>query len=160
MEWRMSVMTGPPATRPPEPDWPLFSILPPMGALATAPRTVRAHLRDTLERWGLSGLVEDGELVASELVSNVVRRAQDPETGEPAYVDGRLPVLQFGLFSDRAVLLVSVRDEFADPPVRRAATGWDESGRGLMLAGAVSVGLDWYPVPGGKIVRALLRAAS
>jgi anti-sigma regulatory factor (Ser/Thr protein kinase) len=156
----VSVMSGPPMARSAKPDWPLISVLPPVGALVTAPRMARRHVRETLGRWNLPGLVDDAELIASELVTNVVRRAHDPETGEPVYVGGRLPVLQFGLFSDRAVLLVSVRDEFADPPVRKVATDVDESGRGVMLAGAVSASLDWYPVRGGKVVRAMLRAAA
>jgi len=40
--------------------------------------------------------MDDGELVASELVTNVVRRAHDPVAGRPIYVNGRLTVLQFG----------------------------------------------------------------
>ena len=147
-------------TRPPRPSWPLSSVLPPMGALATAPRTARMHLRDTLQEWDLPELIEDGELVASELVTNVVMQARDPVTGRPAYVNDRLPVLQFGLFSDRRVLLISVWDQFADPPVRRAAAAADESGRGLMIADHISASLDWYPVQGGKVVRAFLRAAA
>lgn len=156
----MSVMTGPPMARPPRPSWPLFSVLPPMGALATAPRMARMHLRDTLQEWGLPELIEDGELIASELVTNVVRRAHDPVTGRPVYVSDRLPVLQFGLFSDRTVLLISVWDQFADPPVQKIATADDESGRGLMIAGSISASLDWHPVQGGKVVRAFLRAAA
>jgi anti-sigma regulatory factor (Ser/Thr protein kinase) len=156
----MSVMTGPPMTRLPRLSWPLFSVLPPMGALATAPRTARMHLRDTLREWGLPGLIEDGELIASELVTNVVSRAHDPVTGRPVYVSDRLPVLQFGLFSDRTVLLISVFDQFADPPVRKTATADDDSGRGLMMVGHISASLDWHPVPGGKVVRAFLRVAS
>ena len=118
------------------------------------------HLRDTLKEWGLPELIEDGELIASELVTNVVKRAHDPVTGRPAYVSDRLPVLQFGLFSDRTVLLISVWDQFADPPVRTVATAEDESGRGLMMVGRISASLDWYPVQGGKVVRAFLRAAA
>jgi anti-sigma regulatory factor (Ser/Thr protein kinase) len=129
-----------------------------MGALATAPRTARMHLRDTLKEWGLPELIEDGELIASELVTNVVKRAHDPVTGRPAYVNDRLPVLQFGLFSDRRVLLVSVWDQFADPPVRKIATADDESGRGLMMVARISASLDWHLVQGGKVVRAFLRA--
>ena len=155
----MNVMTGPPMTRPPRPRWPLFSVLPPMGALPTAPRTARMHLRDTLGEWGLPRLIEDGELIASELVTNAVRRAHDPVTGRPVYVSDRLPVLQFGLFSDRRVLLISVFDQFADPPVRENATADDESGRGLMMVGRISASLDWHPVQGGKVVRAFLEAA-
>jgi anti-sigma regulatory factor (Ser/Thr protein kinase) len=156
----MSVMTGLPMTRSSRPSWPLSSVLPPMGALPTAPRTARMHLRDTLKEWGLPELIEDGELIASELVTNVVKRAHDPVTGRPVYVGDRLPVLQFGLFSDRTVLLISVWDQFADPPVRTVATAEDESGRGLMMVGRISASLDWYPVQGGKIVRAFLRAAA
>jgi anti-sigma regulatory factor (Ser/Thr protein kinase) len=156
----MSVMTGPPMTRPPNPSWPLSSVLPPMGALATAPRTARMHLRDRLKEWSLPELIEDGELIASELVTNVVKRAHDPVTGMPVYVGDRLPVLQFGLFSDRTVLLISVWDQFADPPVRKTATADDDSGRGLMMVGRISASLDWYPVQGGKVVRAFLRAAA
>ena len=154
----MSVMTGPPMTRPPSPSWPLSSVLPPMGALATAPRMAR--MRNTLRQWGLPELIEDGELIASELVTNVVKRAHDPVTGRPVYVSDRLPVLQFGLFSDRTVLLISVWDQFADPPVPKIATADDESGRGLMMAGRISASLDWHPVQGGKVVRAFLTTDS
>jgi anti-sigma regulatory factor (Ser/Thr protein kinase) len=153
---RRCVATGPSMTRPAGPNWPLFSVLPPMGALTTAPRMARMHLRDTLKEWSLPELIDDGELIASELVTNVVRRAHDPMTGLPVYVNGRLPVLQLGLFSDRAQLLISVWDQFSDPPVRKVATADDEAGRGLMMVGRISASLDWYPVQGGKVVRALL----
>lgn len=155
----MSVMTGPPMNRPPGQSWPLFSVLPPMGALPTAPRTVRMHVRDTLKEWSLPELIDDGELIASELVTNVVRRAHDPRTGIPVYVHGRLPVFQFGLFSDRTQLLISVADQFPDPPVRKIAGAYDESGRGLMITDGISASLDWYPTQGGKVVLAFLRAA-
>jgi len=155
----MTVMTGPPMTRPPRPRWPLSSVLPAMGALPTAPRMARMHVRDTLKEWSLPELVDDGELIASELVTNVVRRAHDPVTGRPVYVNGRLPVLRFGLFSDRTVVLISVWDQFADPPVPKAATGDDEAGRGLMMAGRIAASLDWFPAEGGKVVRAFLQAA-
>ncbi|MCW2932029.1 MAG: regulator [Actinomycetia bacterium] len=156
----MNVMTGLPMTRPPGQSWPLFSVLPPMGALVTAPRTARMHVRDTLKEWSLPELIDDSELIASELVTNVVRMAHDPVTGSPVYVNNRLPVLQFGLFSDRVQLLISVRDQFPDPPVPATATADDESGRGLMMVGCISASLDWFPVEGGKVVRAFLRAAA
>jgi anti-sigma regulatory factor (Ser/Thr protein kinase) len=130
-----------------------------MGALPTVPRTARMLVRDTLKEWGLPELIDDGELVASELVTNVVRRAHDPVTGLPVYVNSRLPVLQLGLFSDRTVVLISVWDQFADPPVRTIATADDETGRGLMMVGRIAASLDWHPVQGGKVVRAFLQAA-
>jgi hypothetical protein len=120
----------------------------------------RMHLRDTLKEWSLPEFIDDGELIASELVTNVVIRARDPVTGRPAYVNDRLPVLQFGLFSDRMVLLISVWDQFADPPVQKIATADDESGRGLMMAGHIAASLDWFPTEGGKVVRAFLPRAS
>jgi anti-sigma regulatory factor (Ser/Thr protein kinase) len=129
-----------------------------MGALPTVPRTARMLVRDTLKEWGLPGLIDDGELIASELVTNVVRRAHDPVTGRPIYVNGRLPVLQLGLFSDRTVVLISVWDQFADPPVRTIATADDEGGRGLMMVGRIAASLDWHPVQGGKVIRAFLQA--
>jgi anti-sigma regulatory factor (Ser/Thr protein kinase) len=147
-------------TRPLRSTWPLFSVLPPMGALAAAPKAARMHVRDTLGEWGLPGLIEDGELIASELVTNVVQQAHDPATGKPVYVGGGLPVLEFGLFSDRTVLLITVWDQFADPPVRKTATADDESGRGLMMVAHISASLDWFPVEGGKVVRAFLRAVA
>jgi anti-sigma regulatory factor (Ser/Thr protein kinase) len=153
----MRVMTGPPMTRPPK-SWPLFSVLPTMGALPTAPRTVRMHVRDTLKEWSLPELIDDGELIASELVTNVVRQAHGAD-GKPIYPESRLPVFQFGLFSDRAQVLITVADQFPDPPVPRAATSNDESGRGLQIVSGLSVSSDWYPTQGGKVVRAFLRAA-
>lgn len=129
-----------------------------MGALLTAPRTARMHVRDTLGHWGLPELIDDSELIASELVTNVARRAHNPETGKPLYIGGRLPVLRFGLFSDRAELLICVQDQFADPPVPKGATSYDESGRGLAITASIAVSWDWHPVEGGKIVRAFLKA--
>ena len=153
-----SASTGPPITHPLRPNWPLSSVLPPMGALVAAPRAARMHVRGTLGEWGLPELIEDGELIASELVTNVVRQAHDPVTGKPVNVGGQIPVLEFGLFSDRTVLLITVRDQFTDPPVRKTAAADDESGRGLMMVGHISTCLDWFPVEGGKVVRAFLRA--
>jgi anti-sigma regulatory factor (Ser/Thr protein kinase) len=117
------------------------------------------HLRETLKEWSLPELIDDGELVASELVTNVVRMAHDPVTGRPLYINDQLPVLQFGLFSDRAQLLISVWDQFPGHPAPKAAAADDETGRGLMIVGRISVSLDWYPTQNGKVVRAFLRTA-
>jgi hypothetical protein len=125
-----------------------------MGALITAPRTARIHLRDSLKEWGLPELIEDGELIASELVMNIAQRVHGPVTGVPVHVDDRLPVLQFGLFSDWARLPTSVWDQLVDPLVPKMATADDEPGRDLMMVGR---GLGSAgPVPGrGREDRAL-----
>lgn len=49
-------------------------------ALTSAPQLARAFLRATLETWELDGFGAVTELLASELVSNVVRHVQTPMT--------------------------------------------------------------------------------
>src|SRR5260370_41860152 len=69
--------------------WPLSSPLPPFGALASAPRMARAHMRDIAALWGLSRLTEHGEYVVSELVTNALNAST--RDGKPLYDDlGRL----------------------------------------------------------------------
>jgi hypothetical protein len=51
-----------------------------------------------------SGLVDVAELIVSELVTNVVLAATEPDGRTPKYFDGALPVYQVGLFSDLAEL--------------------------------------------------------
>jgi len=90
---RAITTTGPPATRqPPGPSWPLWYVLPEMGALPTAPRAARAHVRDVLTQWGLTSFEDNAALIASELVTNVVQAATD-EHGNPRYINGRLPLI-------------------------------------------------------------------
>jgi hypothetical protein len=150
--------TGPPTTRqPPGPSWPLSYVLPEMGALPTAPRTARAHVRDVLSQWGLPCFEDDATLVTSELLSNVVRAATD-EHGMPVYVNGRLPLVQLSLFSDRARLLIAVYDQVPGVPEEGPADQDAETGRGLALVATLGA-WDWHQVHGGKVVRALLEAA-
>jgi anti-sigma regulatory factor (Ser/Thr protein kinase) len=150
----------PPQTPHPSqhPGWPLSSVLPPMGALLTAPRTARAHVRDILSAWGLPRFTDNAVLVASELVSNVVRQCHDPG-GNPVYIDGRLPVVQLSLFSDRARLLIAVYDQAPGIPEQGHPDDNAETGRGLALIATLGT-WDWYPADGGKVVRALLAAAA
>jgi hypothetical protein len=44
-------------------EWLAASVLPPLGALRTAPATARGHVRDTLAAWRLSELSDTVELV-------------------------------------------------------------------------------------------------
>jgi hypothetical protein len=52
------------------PAWPLAYAVPPLGALPTAPRLARAVMRSALGLWGLQGMAEVAETLASELVTN------------------------------------------------------------------------------------------
>jgi hypothetical protein len=106
---------------------------------------------------------EAAMLVASELVTNVVRKAIGPD-GRAVLLDGgQPPEFWFSMFSDRAQLLLRVWDPFPEAPAPKVALFDDESGRGLTIVGALTNGQWGYePVqknpPGGKIVWALLRA--
>jgi len=110
--------------------WPASSLLPALGALRTAPATARGHVRGTLAAWRLNDLSYVVELVVSELAANGVNASAGPD-GRPAYLDGRLPVIRVGLFTDGAVLVAEVWDQAGGVPVRKSADDADESGRGL-----------------------------
>jgi anti-anti-sigma regulatory factor len=115
--------------------------------LAPAPGSVtvaRTSVTDACDAWRLERLVDDAELVVTELVSNAVRHA---------YGDIELTVLVSNRF-----LHVSVRDGSPTAPRRvlpDPETG--EGGRGLLLLDAVASGWGSRPLPSGKIVWATLR---
>jgi anti-sigma regulatory factor (Ser/Thr protein kinase) len=134
--------------------WPLRYVLPAMGALPTAPRTARAHTRDVLGEWRLHQFVDDASLVVSELVTNAVQAATDA-TGRPLYVEGGLPLIKLSLFSNRTILLITVYDQAPGTPQQQAPNDVSEAGRGLEMIAKLGA-WDCHPVPGGKVVRALL----
>ena len=153
------VTARPPMTRPPaSTNWPLWSVLPEMGALPTAPRTARAHARDVLAAWRLPGFTDNALLVASELVTNAVRQCHDA-SGSPVYINGKLPVVQLSMFSNRARLLIAVYDQAPGVPKERHPDRNAETGRGLAIIATLGT-WDWHPAQGGKIVRAFLAAAA
>ena len=153
-------------TRPAKcPAWPLASELPPMGALATAPATARAHIRATLTAWsaipaarppgqlaevtGLAEVTEVAEFVASELVTNAVRASAGPG-GQPVYAGGRMPVIRLRLFSDGVLLLIEVWDQAPGIPQPRNPDIDAESGRGLLLVDQLTGSRwGWRPVTDG-----------
>lgn len=83
----------------------------------------RRHVREQLAVWGLDSLTPTTELLASELVGNVVRHAKGP-------VSLRL------LHDDE--LVCEVFDGSLTMPRIRRATETDEGGRGLQLITALS----------------------
>ncbi|WP_325114247.1 SpoIIE family protein phosphatase [Streptomyces sp. GMR22] len=83
----------------------------------------RAHVREQLEAWGLDELVVTTELLASELVANVVRHARGPT--------------RLRLIRGRS-LICEVSDASATTPRIRRAAETDEGGRGLQLVSALS----------------------
>ncbi|MCF1592516.1 SpoIIE family protein phosphatase [Streptomyces muensis] len=95
-------------------------------ALPEDPRAAgeaRAHVREQLSAWKLDDLAMSTELLASELVGNVVRHAKGP--------------IQLRLLRS-ANLICEVSDGSLTTPRIRRASETDEGGRGLQLVAALS----------------------
>jgi anti-sigma regulatory factor (Ser/Thr protein kinase) len=93
-------------------------------ALTSSPIAARAFLRAALQTWQLDGFGEVTEVLATELVTNVVRHVGAPMTLRAL----RQPT--------------SIRVEVDDPsdhlPVLQAPELFDEGGRGLFLIAALA----------------------
>jgi len=134
-------------------NWSLSSAIPPLAALPTVPALARVFVRATLHAWHEDSLVQDAELIVSELTGNAVAASADAD-GRPVYVDGRIPVIRVCLLTDGVRLLIEVWDQAPGIPVLREATGDEERGRGLMLVNAIADKWGWNPANGqpGKVV--------
>jgi anti-sigma regulatory factor (Ser/Thr protein kinase) len=99
----------------------------------TSPHVARAFLHRVLQSWRLDGLSDVSELLATELVANVVTHVGGPMTLR-AVRDG-----------------IRLRVEIDDPspvrPVVRHPGASDEHGRGMLLVDylADGWGVDWRP---------------
>jgi anti-sigma regulatory factor (Ser/Thr protein kinase) len=134
-------------------DWPLSSAIPPLAALPTVPALARVFVRASLHAWHEDSLVQDAELIVSELTGNAVAASAGTD-GRPVYVGGRIPVIRVCLLTDGVRLLMEVWDQAPGIPVLREVTGDEESGRGLMLVNAIADKWGWDPAKGqpGKVV--------
>ncbi|MEV6508442.1 SpoIIE family protein phosphatase [Streptomyces sp. NPDC051642] len=97
----------------------------------------RRHVREQLRTWGLEDLTPTTELLASELVGNVVRHAKGPVS---------LRLLH------GAELICEVFDGSLTMPRIRRATETDEGGRGLQLVTALSQRWGTRYTPTGKCI--------
>jgi anti-sigma regulatory factor (Ser/Thr protein kinase) len=95
---------------------------------------IRRLVRRIADAWGLDALIiDDAELVTSELVTNAVRHAPCPEIGFTATYGEQL-------------LLIQVHDGSANPPIlRHGSSGDTESGRGLSLVHSLTRDWGWMP---------------
>ncbi|MFG2022324.1 ATP-binding protein [Streptomyces sp. NPDC048825] len=107
------------------------------GAIAEAdravPRRVRLIIRAALRYWGLSGLTESAELLATELVTNAFKHGCG-DVGVRLYLTA-------------SHLLIEVRDGSHELPVPSNAALDDEDGRGLLLV--ISIADNWGISPDG-----------
>jgi anti-sigma regulatory factor (Ser/Thr protein kinase) len=129
-------------------EWPLVSHLE-LGALPGAVACARLHARHVLWEWGLSAIVENAELLVSELVTNATRASPSAERIQP---------VGLWLSSDRSRLLIMVHDTSRYPPEPTGAAGDEERGRGLLIVDAISTIWGWEAQQdgGGKVVWALI----
>ncbi|MPY60467.1 SpoIIE family protein phosphatase [Streptomyces spongiae] len=97
----------------------------------------RRHVREQLSAWGLDDLTPTTELLASELVGNVVRHAKGPVS---------LRLLH------GPELICEVFDGSLTMPRIRRATDTDEGGRGLQLITALSQRWGTRYTPRGKCI--------
>jgi hypothetical protein len=97
----------------------------------------RSHIRRRLAEWQLDELTMTTELLASELVGNVVRHARGP--------------LQLRLIRSRS-LICEVSDGSLTTPRIRRARDTDEGGRGLQLVAMLSQRWGVRYTPDGKCI--------
>jgi hypothetical protein len=97
---------------------------------AETPQAARAFLRDALQTWQLDGFGDVTELLADELVCNVVRHV------------GR--AMQLRAVRGASSIRIEVDDPSTEPPVLQSPAPLDERGRGILLVDslATSWGVD------------------
>ncbi|ROQ71669.1 hypothetical protein EES39_05805 [Streptomyces sp. ADI92-24] len=101
----------------------------PFEAVPAAVGDLRRVVRGQLEQWGLPALVDEGELVVSELAANVIKHVGS----------GVAATLVLEVAGDR--LRIELHDRSFRVPVLSSAACDDECGRGLHLLAGMSV--DW-----------------
>ena len=113
-------------------------------------KAAREFTAETLRCWQLDALLDEGVMIASELVTNAVRHGA---------CAGDLAPGKVGLSWQRHIgrVICVVTDGSKMPPVLMAADMEAESGRGLHVVDALAAGWGWTMVGGAeKAVWAIL----
>ena len=120
-----------------------------LAAQPTAPGAVRGHVRAVAYEWGLAGLADTAELLASEIATNAVLASQQLTTRTDL---ASVPVIWLWVTSDGVCMVIHVWDASDEMPVVKDVAADEENGRGLMLVAAL--GKDWgaYRKTEGKVV--------
>ncbi len=109
--------------------WPHVSTLE-LGALPTAVPCARLHARNILLEWNFPySLVEDAEVLVSELMTNALQATQLLEETEP---------IGIRLLAYHERVVIEVWDSSPNDPVQRLESEDSEGGRGLTVIGAIS----------------------
>ena len=138
--------------------WPHQTFLE-LGALPTAAPCARLHTTLVLWEWDLGTLVRSAGLVVSELVSNAVQASLEL-TGSRfggLWTPGTPPVRMW-LSADNQRVVIQVWDGSDRPPVPKPVEPEADSGRGLLLVGALSAEWGCYTPEksSGKVVWAVV----
>jgi anti-sigma regulatory factor (Ser/Thr protein kinase) len=105
-----------------------------------APEVVRGWLRGNLRAWGLDGLSDVAELLATELVTNVVEHVGTPMSVRAS--------------RQQDLIRLEVDDPSPEPPVLESSGSSDDHGRGVFLVDALAGrwGAIRHPGDDGKTV--------
>lgn len=125
-----------------------------LAAVPTAPSCARLFVRNALTRWRLLLVVENAELVVSELVTNAVcaTGTVDAPLTYPALVG--ISILTVRLSVIEPYLRIEVWDSSPELPRRQSNDLESEHGRGLLLVEAVARRCGALPAAdrSGKVV--------
>ncbi len=142
----------------PEAPWPHQSFLE-LAALPTAAPCARLHTTLVLWEWDLGALVQTAALVVAELVSNAVQASLGLTGSRFAghWAPGTPPV-RIWLSADEERVVIQVWDGSDRPPVPQPVEPEADSGRGLLLVGALSAEWGCYTPDksSGKVVWAVV----
>ena len=124
-----------------------------LAVVPTAVRLARLFTRQRLSQWGLNRLINDAELVTSELVTNAVN-ATGTTNPTPRWSElHNLALIKVRLVVTTDSLVIEVWDRDPSPPAPKEVAEADEAGRGLLIVGALCRRWNYfYPESGGKAV--------
>jgi len=124
-----------------------------LAAVPTAAGIARSFVRQRLSQWGLNRLIDDAELVLSELVANAVN-ATGTTNPRPRWSElDNLALIVVRLLVTVDSLVIEVWDRSPSPPVPKLPEQADEAGRGLLIVDALCHRWNYfYPESGGKAI--------
>lgn len=129
-----------------------------LAAVATAASCARVFARITLTGWGATDVLDDVELVVSELVTNAVKMTGIAEPKPNWSQLQSVNLLTVCLTELEAAILIEVWDTSPEEPVVKQATPGHDGERGVALVKRLARRWGSYAHSGGKVVWAELPA--
>jgi anti-sigma regulatory factor (Ser/Thr protein kinase) len=104
-----------------------------LASLPNAPSYGRLLVQRSLKAWGIAHMIDEAQLVTSELLTNAVKASAELTT-----IQIRLVIL------GGTSLIIEVQDSNPEPPILKDVASDDEGGRGLMIVDALSERWGYY----------------